>query len=258
MESIKAQIEGLFPTKNDAYIKLDDSLCKKLTGIEDDQKISLFNVIVQFAHYFDLFRDVQYFFEEVYDAIVGSIELIDEDDGINSEEFDQLLQKTILLRFIDAYVTYAKLDQKEKILDILSTSLGVLAPQALFLNLGLLVKPVYSSEDFVKEKRKQEVVEISYEEYQVGGEAEAAVKQGIDSWIHTQTLDLEKQADLKAAMHEEFDQLCQVHGIPQTSSNYESLWAQVNEMLVMQLTIVSLGGFADEDDEDLAPVPLSP
>ncbi|MHA1730501.1 MAG: hypothetical protein ACTSU5_01080 [Promethearchaeota archaeon] len=256
IQDVKSEIESIFPTKQDAYIKLDDSLGKRLPDITEEQRVSLFRAITQFAHYFDMFKDLQYFFEEIYDAIVSAIDLIDPEAPLDVKEFDELLQKTVLLRFVEAYVTHAQLGQKEKILDILSTSLGILAPQALFLNLGLMVKPIYTSEEYVKQKKAQEVTEISYDEYRVGVEAEGVIKQGVDRWLKSQKLDLEKQDEFKEALRAEFNRLCSENGVAEGSAVYDKLLSQVNEMFVMQLTLLSLGGFGDEE-EDLAPVPIT-
>lgn len=235
----------------DAFSRLEAALADSDNVESEDENLPLLEAIYTFLNYFAMFKDVPNLFGEIFEAVTSAIELLEAGEP---EELAQLLQKSILLRFVDAYVTFAQLDQKEKILDILSTSLESLAPMALFINLVLLVKPVYASEEYLAQKAETEVTEIEYADYQVGGEAEARVKAEIDAWIKTQDLDLDKQAELHEALVDEFTRLCEKHGITDAATRKE-LGETVEEMLTMQLTLLSLAGFGD--DEDLRPVPIS-
>ena len=249
IEYYQERFENVFHTTT-AFEEINRILDEK---VPPDKKMTLMERIRHFLQYFDIFEDIPAIFEEIFHAIVTSLELVVEGDV---DELEQLLQKTILLRFVEAYVTYAQLGQKEKILNILSTSLETLAAPALFLNLGLLVKPIYTSEEYLKQKDTQATKEIDYKTEYVTGDAELWIKHEIDEWIHAQTLDLDKQDDLFAGLHQKYDRLCVQQGIAKNADNYPILKSQVEEMLTMQLTVVSLGGFMD-DDEDLKPVPIS-
>lgn len=251
MALLRHELEERLPA-GDSLSRIDQMMKSKLREAYDDKCVELYWVMLRFLKYFEPFRDSSLMIAEVFEAAMTALELL---EAGTVEELDQLLQKATLMRFVDAYVEYAGLGQKEKIFDVLSGSLEILAPQALFLNLGVLVKPVFASKQFQEDRAKQVVAEVEYSAYR-GGESDLEIKHAIDRWIKAQSLDLDRQDALRNALGREFARLAAQHGLREGTDDYERLLFEVNEMLTMQLTLVSLGEMA-EDDEDLSPVPLS-
>ncbi|HMF32069.1 MAG TPA: hypothetical protein VKK79_11670 [Candidatus Lokiarchaeia archaeon] len=208
---------------------------------EGIQKIS------EFVLYFSLFQGLKALRAELHRSIRDSIEMAE-----NVADLSELMQKTILLRLVEIYVDNARLEQKDKILNILSSSLETLAPGPLFLNLGLLVKPVFQDEEFQQKQETQEEKEIVYAvEYTPVSSHDVEIKHAIDNWIRSQQLNLDSQEILHLSLKNQFEQECSTRGV----TPRDDLLMQCQEMLNMQLTIVSLQ-MSLEDDEDCAPVKL--
>jgi hypothetical protein len=203
--------------------------------------------ISEFVLYFSLFQGLKAIRTELHRSILDSIEMAE-----NVSDLSELMQKTILLRFVEIYVDNAQLEQKDKILNILSSSLETLAPGPLFLNLGLLVKPVFQDAEFQQKQETQEEKEIIYtEEYTPIASYDVEIKHAIDAWIHAQQLDLDTQEQLHNNLSEQFNQECESRGV----TPREDLLLQCQEMLSMQLTLVSLQ-MSLGDDDDCAPIKL--
>ncbi len=203
-------------------------------------------IIAEFVRYFALFQTLGPLRKEVHRCIIDGIKMAE-----RVLDLGELLQKSILMRFVEIYIENAGLGQKEKILNILSTSLETLAPGPLFLNLGLLVRPIFQQDSYQRTQQAQEEREIVYAvEYKSTSNLDLEIKQAMDKWIKSQRMDLDAQDKMKRALKDKFQEECGHRGVPAR----DDLLFQVQEMLNMQLTIASLQMSLGE--EDLAPTPI--
>ncbi len=203
-------------------------------------------ILSEFVRYFAIFQTLGPLRLEVHRCIVEAIKMAEK-----VLDLGELLQKSILLRIVEIYIENSGLGQKEKILNILSTSLETLAPGPLFLNLGLLVRPVFQQESYQRTQKEQEEREIVYSvEYKTVSNGDFEIKQAMDKWIKAQRIDLDAQDKMKRALNEKFQEECARRKVPAR----DDLLFQVQEMLNMQLTIASLQMSLGE--EDLTPTPI--
>jgi hypothetical protein len=203
-------------------------------------------ITAEFVRYFALFQNLKPLRMELHRAIIDSVRMAEK-----VSDLGELLQKSILMRLVEIYIENAGLGQKEKILNILSTSLETLAPGPLFLNLGLLIRPIFQQDTYQHTQQAQEEREIVYAvEYKCTSDTDLEIKQAIDKWIKSQRIDLDAQDKMKRALKEKFQEECGRRGVPAR----DDLLFQVQEMLNMQLTIASLQMSMGE--EDLAPTPI--
>ena len=213
---------------------------------DDKDRETILAIIVEFVRYFALFRDLRPLQLELHQCILDAIKMVD-----HPLDLGELLQKSILLRLVEIYIEYAGFEQKEKILNILSTSLETLAAGPLFLNLGLLVRPIFQQESYQRAQEAREEREIVYSvEYKTTSTTDLEIKQVMDRWIKNQRIDLDAQDKIKHALKEKFQQECRQRGVPAR----DDLLFQVEEMLNMQFTLASLDMSLGE--EDITPTPI--
>jgi hypothetical protein len=212
-----------------------------------DEKLILMENVLNFVYHFAMFKDIKPFMESVFLCIKKTLQTDTED----IKEFDRLLIKNSLTRFIQEYLTYSKLSQKEQVLTYLSDSLQKLQLQPLIINLGLLIKPMYLNEEYINKVKGFEEVEVMYA---LNNETEIRIKKEIDEWLETQELSLERQEELRVKLKEKFLELVKECGLDSTSETCMDLKEEVNEMLNMKLTVLSLMDSIPE--EEFAPVKI--
>ncbi len=218
-----------------------DQVC---SGWEEEKKFLILEKVLNFITHFSMFKELKPLMNSVYICIKKTLEI-----QSNIEDFDELLTRSILMRFVQEYITYSNLSQKEEILNFLAQSLGKLKLQPLIINLGLLLKPMYSDQDYLNKIKDFEEIEVSY---MLNDENELKMKREIDKWLETQPLALANQKDLKLKLNEEFNRLTGLINLSKESAAYSKLLKEVNEMLAMKLTVLSLM----DSVEDLEPVPI--
>ena len=165
------------------------------------------------------------------------------------DDYDELLIKNSIMRFVQEYISYSNLSQKEAILNFIADSFGVLKLQPLIINLGLLLKPMYKDEEYLKKLQSCEEIEVSY---MCNDEDEIELKKQIDNWLEARTISLDSQDNLKIELKQIYDNIIVQFNIPKESETYLTLLREVNEMLAMRLTVLSL---MDMDDS-LEPIPI--
>ncbi|TFF87407.1 MAG: hypothetical protein EU548_10350 [Promethearchaeota archaeon] len=234
LEQIKRFLQ-IDPSNND----LEDVL--SLRNEPAELKLQLMENILNFVYHFGMFKDIKPFMESVYLCVKKTVET--ETDSI--KEFDRLLIKNTLTRFIQEYLTYAKLSQKDQVLSYLSDSLQKLQLQPLIINLGLLIKPMYQDEDYLSTIQDLEEIEVTYA---FNDETEIQIKKEIDKWLETQNLSLDLQEQLKVKLSEKFENLVESCGLDPNSETCDNLKEEVLEMLNMKLTVLSLMESIPEDE----------
>ncbi len=213
----------------------------------DNLKIEILGKIVQFIYYFSMFKNIKPFMNSVYNCIDSTLDLRTE--SVN--DFKELLIKNTLMRFIQDYIDYAQLTQKTQILRLFSDSLDKLQIQPLIINLGLLLKPMYQDHEYIDRANKFQEVEISYS---LNDEIEVKLKDAIDKWLKTQTINLDNQDSLKTNLKNRYDTLATEYSITKGSEFYQKLSTEIMEMLSMKLTMISL--MDSMSNESFEPIPI--
>ncbi|MHA1439491.1 MAG: hypothetical protein ACTSPD_18125 [Promethearchaeota archaeon] len=213
----------------------------------EEIKIEILSKILSFIYNFQMFKQNRAFMKSVYKCIMQTLEI----KLIDIKDFEELLIKNSLMRFIQEYLEYSQIGQKEQVLNFLADSFERLGLQPLILNLGLLLKPMYSDQRYIDKVEKFEEVEVVYV---LNDEAGMEIKRAIDKWLSSQTIDLEKQDELMEKLKEEFDRLVSEHNLSKESKSYKILLTEVIEMLSMKLTMISL--MDSISDNEFEPVPI--
>jgi len=210
----------------------------------DDKKLLVLNKVLSFINHFSMFKDSGPFMNSVYICVKKTLEI-----EADIDDYDELLIKNSIMRFVQEYISYSNLSQKEAILNFIADSFGVLQLQPLIINLGLLLKPMYKDEEYLKKLQSCEEIEVSY---MCNDDDEIELKKQIDSWLEDQNISLESQENLKIGLKQIYDNIIVQFNIPKESETYLTLLREVNEMLAMRLTVLSLMNI----DDSLEPVPI--
>jgi len=193
-----------------------------------------------------MFKSIKPFMKTINNCILQSLEITAE----NIDDYDELLLKTTLFKLLNEFIEYQKLSKKDFVLDYLTGSFKSMQLQPLIINLGLMVKPIYTDLSYVKKIEDLEQVEVSYVS---GDNKEIEIKSRIDKWISRQRLDLNQQEETRFQLIREFENLIMEYSIEKGTSQYKRLMNEVNEMLTLKFTILSL---MDSVSEDIAPIPI--
>lgn len=206
--------------------------------------------ILAFIYNFAMFKDNRHFMKSVFKYLKKTLDI----KLTSIADFEELLIKNSLMNFIQEYVEYANISQKEQVLNFLADSFERLGLQPLIINIGLLLKPMYTDQDYIDKLSKMEEVEV---EYVLSDDIQMEIKKTIDDWLKTQELNLNKQEELKDKLKDEYDKLVEQHNLSKSSDSYKVLLTEVIEMLSMKLTMLSLMGDFGDFDDDLEPVPIN-
>ena len=110
---------------------------------------------------------------------------------------------------------------------------------------------MYSDNDYLNKIKDYEEIEVTYI---LNDENEIKIKKDIDKWLETQELALENQNTLKEQLLEKYDQLVGEYNLSKESKLYKKLMKEVEEMLAMRLTVMSL---MESIDESFEPIPIN-
>jgi hypothetical protein len=211
----------------------------------EDKKLAVLDKVLKFVQNFYMFKELKPFMNSVYICIKKTLEI-----EADIDDYEELLVKNAIMRFLQEYITYSNLSQKEEILNFLAQSLGKLQLQPLIINLGLILKPMYSDKDYLNKIKDYEEIEVTYI---LNNENEIAIKKEIDKWLESQFISLDNQEELKTKLKEIYNRLVASYNLSTDSEIYGKLLKEINEMLAMKLTVLSL---MDSVDESFEPVPI--
>jgi hypothetical protein len=183
----------------------------------------------------------------LHEIIISSFDIIE-----SPSELQETLLKSVLLRITEIYIDYSQFPDKEKILKTLSQSLEILAPSALIINLGLMVKPVFSDPNYIEKQKVEEVYNVEKID---SSEIALRIKSEIDSWIKMQRLIVDEQEMLRSQLDAKVDELAANYNLSPTAPELVQIRNECTEMLNMQLTILSLT--SELGDDDLSPIPIN-
>jgi len=240
LESKYSEIRTLLAI-NDGKFDLD----QVISGWPEDKKLAVLDKVLNFVQNFYMFKELKPFMNSVYICIKKTLEI-----QADINDYEELLVKNAIMRFLQEYITYSNLSQKEEILNFLAQSLGKLELQPLIINLGLILKPMYSDEDYLNKIKDYEEIEVSYI---LNDENEIKIKREIDKWLESQFISLNNQDGLKIKLKEVYDRLVSSFNLSMESERYTKILKEVNEMLAMKLTVLSL---MNSVNESLEPIPI--
>jgi len=175
-------------------------------------KISLFESMYQFIQHFEMFKEIKPFMKSVFITLKKSLEF----ETKSVADFEEVLIKNTIMRFIQEYITYSKISQQETVLNVLTESLGKLKLKPMIINLGLLIKPLYGDEEYVEKIEDYEEVEVTYV---LNSEEEIQIKKSIDKWLETQEISLKNQELLEKGLKIKFNELINSSGLSKDSEN---------------------------------------
>ncbi|MFX0002991.1 MAG: hypothetical protein ACFFAA_14960, partial [Promethearchaeota archaeon] len=206
----------------------------------DENKLEILGDILSFIEKFSLFRDIKPFMNSLYKCINNTLEIKLE----SIFDFEELLTKNSIMHFVQQYINYSKITQKDQVLEFLTDSLERLQKEPLIMNLGLLLKPMYQDHKYLNDLENLKEVEVTYE---VGNNVEIQIKQEIDRWLETQDIKLNFQEELRENIKNKFENLVIKHNLTIDSEKVKKLEIEVMEMLTMKLTMESLMETMQED-----------
>ena len=213
----------------------------------DENKLELLADILNFVNHFSMFKDVIPFMNSLYDCIKNSIEFTTD----SLKDFEELLIKNSLMRFVQEYIDYSKLTHKRKILKFLSDSLEKLQVQPLIINLGLLLKPMYQDQKYLEYLANIKEIEVHYI---LDNEVVTQIKTQIDNWLNSQLISLDNQQVVKKNLKHEFEALVLKYDINPDEDIYKQLQVEIMEMFSLKLTLISLSEYVS--DGSLEPMPI--
>ncbi|MFW9864743.1 MAG: hypothetical protein ACFFEN_01465 [Candidatus Thorarchaeota archaeon] len=213
----------------------------------DTDKLEIVGDILNFINKFSMFQDIKPFMNSLYTCILNTL-------GIKPEsvfDFEELLVKNAIMHFVQEYINYSKIDQKEQVLKFLATSLEKLETEPLIMNLGLLIKPIYQDQEYLKDLSGIKEFEVDYNSINA---TDIQIKSDIDEWLKAQEITLDKQEELRKNLLVELDRLILKYNLPKNSEISKKLHIEAREMLTMKLTMLSLMEHLPEDS--IEPIPI--
>ena len=233
-----------FLSISDEHFNLEDYINRNFFSAQE--KVTILDKILNFINYFQMFKSIKPFMKSIYKCVQESLE--SKIETIN--DYDELLIKTTLFKLLQEFITYEKLSQREITLDYFKKSFENLQLQPLIINLGVMVKPIYSDLSYIKKMEEVEQVEVSYV---LGNKDEREIKNRIDNWISMQKLNLDTQEVTRMHLMREFENMIKEYSIYIGSNQYLRLKNEVNEMLTLKFTLLSL---MESISDDIAPIPI--
>ena len=232
---------------SDENFDLERNINRIFKSEPEENKLEIVGDILSFINKFSLFKEIKPFMSSLYSSINNTLEIkLD-----NVFDFEDLLIKNSIMHFIQEYINYSQLTQKDQVLEYLSNSLEKLQTQPLIMNLGLLLKPVYEDITYLNKFKKVNPIEVTYN---LNNETELQIKKDIDTWLKSQSISIDNQEGLKEQLNIEFNRLLLKYNLTKESEKSKRIHLEVMEMLTMQLTMLSLMDLIPDDS--IEPIPI--
>ncbi len=246
LTSIYSDVKQLLsiPDKN---IDLEQNINHYYKTEPDENKLEILGDILSFVEKFSMFKDIKPFMNSLHTCINNTLEIKPE----SIFDFEELLMKNSIMHFVQQYINYSKITQKDQVLEFLTGSLEKLQKQPLVMNLGILLKPMYQDQKYLNNLENLNEVEVTYHK---GNNVDIQIKQQIDKWLETQVINLNKQDELRDNLKHEFKNLIAMHNLALDSEKSKKLELEVIEMLTMKLTMESLMEYMQDDSFE--PIPI--
>lgn len=232
---------------SDEHFDLEQNINKFFKSEPDENKLEILGDILCFINKFSLFKDIKPFMNSLYTCINNTLEIRLE----NIYDFEEILIKNSIMHFIQEYINYSQITQKDQVLQYLTDSLEKLQTQPLIMNLGLLLKPMYEDIVYLNKIERVKSIEVKYDK---NNETELQIKKEIDLWLKSQKISLNNQSSLKEQLNMEFDRLLLKNNLTKESEKSKKIHLEVLEMLTMKFTLLSL--MEHVPDDSLEPIPI--
>jgi hypothetical protein len=246
LSSVYSEVKQLLSISEENF-DLEQNINHYYKAEPDGNKLEILGDILNFVNKFSMFKEIKPFMNSVYSCINKALEI--KTDSIF--DFEELLVKNSIIHFVQEYINYSKITQKDQVFKFLADSLEKLQIQPLVLNLGLLLKPMYQDESYIKNLENLKEVEVTYKS---PNGTEIKIKNEIDTWFKTQNISLDNQDELQELLKKEFDSLITKYNLTRESEKSKKLEIEVKEMLIMKLTMLSL--MEHIPDDSFEPIPI--
>ncbi|MFX1417324.1 MAG: hypothetical protein ACFE9N_00220 [Promethearchaeota archaeon] len=246
LSSIYSEVKQFLSISNNNS-DLEQNLNHYYKSEPDENKLEILGDILSFVKKFTMFKDIKPFMNSLYTCINNTLEIKPE----SIFDFEDLLIRNSIIHFVQEYINYSKINQKDQVLEFLIDSLEKLQKKPLIMNLGLLIKPMYQDQIYLNNLKNLKEVEVTYN---LDNNIEIKIKQEIDKWLETQDIHLDHQEELKANLNRKYEQLISNYNLSLESEKSKKLKMEVIEMLTMKLTIISLMEHLPEDSFE--PIPI--
>ena len=214
---------------------------------KEENKLEILGDILSFIDKFSMFKEIKPFMNSVYGCINKTLEI--KPDSIF--DFEELLVKNSIIYFVQEYINYSKITQKDQVFKFLADSLEKLQIQPLIVNLGLLLKPMYQDQAYISNLENLKEIEVIYNS---SNDVDIKIKQEIDTWLNTNNINLENQDELREDLKKEFENSITKYNLTLDSEKSKKLELEVMEMLTMKLAMLSL--MEQIPDDSLKPIPI--
>lgn len=246
LSSVYSEVKQLLSISDENF-DLERNINHYYKAEPDGNKLEILGDILNFVNKFSMFKETKPFMNSVYSCINKTLEI--KPDSIF--DFEELLVKNSIMHFVQEYINYSKITQKDQVFKFLADSLEKLQIQPLIMNLGLLLKPMYQDQSYIKNLENLKEIEVSYNS---ANGTEIQIKNEIDMWFKTQNISLDNQVELQELLKQEFERLITKHNLTKESEKSKKLEMEVMEMLTMKLTILSL--MEHIPDDSFEPIPI--
>jgi len=246
LNSVYSEIKQTLSISDEDF-DLERNINRIFKSEPEENKLEIVGDILSFINKFSLFKEIKPFMSSLYSSINNTLEIrLD-----NVFDFEDLLIKNSIMHFIQEYINYSQLTQKDQVLEYLSNSLEKLQTQPLIMNLGLLLKPVYEDITYLNKLKKVNPIEVTYN---LNNETELQIKKDIDTWLKSQSISIDNQEGLREQLNIEFNRLLLKYNLTKEAEKSKRIHLEVMEMLTMHLTMLSLMGHIPADSIESIPI----
>ena len=246
LSSIYSEVKQLLSVSDENF-DLETNVNHYYNSEPDENKLEIISEILSFINKFSMFKDNKPFNNSLYTCINNTLEI--KPDSIF--DFEELLVKNSIMYFVQEYINYSKLNQKDQVLEFLVDSLEKLHIEPLIINLGSLIKPMYQDQEYLNNLEDLKEVEVAYN---MSNGTDTQIKNEIDAWLKTQDISLDNQDELYEHLKQEFKNIIAKHNFSLDSEKSKKLELEVMEMLTMKLTM--LGLMEHIQDDSFEPIPI--
>ncbi|MFX1391763.1 MAG: hypothetical protein ACFE9Z_16995 [Promethearchaeota archaeon] len=246
LSSIYSEVKELLSITDENF-NLERDLNQYYKTESDEDKLEILGDIVSFITKFSMFKEIKPFMNSLYTCISNTLEIKPE----SIFDFEDILVRNSIMHFVQEYIDYSKITQKDQVFEFLSDSLEKLKIEPLIMNLGLLLKPMYQDLSYLSNLQNLKEVEVTYNS---SNGVDIQIKQEIDTWFNSIEINLENQDELKEHLTQEFENIITKYNLTLDSEKSKKLKLEVMEMLTMKLTMISL--MEKIPDSSFEPIPI--
>ena len=246
LSSLYSEVKDLLSISNEQFT-LERDINHYYDAEPDENKLEILGDILSFVNKFAMFKEITPFMNSLYICINKTLEIKPE----SIFDFENLLVRNSIMHFVQEYIDYSKITQKDQVLKFLADSLEKLKIEPLIMNLGLLLKPMYHDQTYISNLKNLKEVEVSYNS---SNGVDIQIKQEIDTWINSKDINLDNQDELREQLTQEFENIITKYNLTLDSEKSKKLKLEVLEMLTMKFTMLSL--MEHIPDDSFEPIPI--